>query len=145
MPAGLRQKSPQAKLWEFLWMNGPLWVYLIRQSLHNQTQSRSKDNKCPWHVWNWSDSRPRKIEDERSGCLSALLPYRPPDLPLGGGKHLSDFGVLNVTKLLRQNFSVPNVWCLTHLGRVTHICTSSDNGLSPGRHQAIMWTDAGIL
>ena len=41
--------------------------------------------------------------------------------------------------------------CLTHWGRVTHICVSkltiigSDNGLSPGRRQAIIWTDAGIL
>ena len=41
--------------------------------------------------------------------------------------------------------------CITHWGRVTHICASqftingSDNGLSPGRHQAIIWTNAGIL
>ena len=41
--------------------------------------------------------------------------------------------------------------CLTHWGRVTHICVSklsiigSDNGLSPSRRQAIIWTDAGIL
>ena len=40
---------------------------------------------------------------------------------------------------------------LTHWGRVTHICFSkltiigSDNGLSPGRRQAIIWTNAGIL
>ena len=40
---------------------------------------------------------------------------------------------------------------LTHRGRVTHICVSkltsigSNNGLSPGRHQAIVWTNAGIL
>ena len=40
---------------------------------------------------------------------------------------------------------------LTHLGRVTHICVSkltiigSDNGLSPGWRQAIIWTNAGIL
>ena len=40
---------------------------------------------------------------------------------------------------------------LTHWGRVTHICVSkltiigSDNGLSPGRHQAIIWTNAEIL
>ena len=40
---------------------------------------------------------------------------------------------------------------LTHWGRVTHICVSkltiigSDNGLSPGRPQAIIWTNAGIL
>ena len=40
---------------------------------------------------------------------------------------------------------------LTHCGRVTHkyvdnlttIC--SDNGLSPGQYQAIIWTIAGML
>ena len=40
---------------------------------------------------------------------------------------------------------------LTHSGRVTHICVGnltiigSDNGLSPGRRKAIIWTNAGIL
>ena len=40
---------------------------------------------------------------------------------------------------------------LNHWGRVTHICvselttTGSDNGLSPGRRQAIIWSNAGIL
>ena len=40
---------------------------------------------------------------------------------------------------------------LTHWGWVAHICVSkltiigSDNGLSPGRRQAIIWTNAGIL
>ena len=40
---------------------------------------------------------------------------------------------------------------LTHWGQVTHICLSkltiigSDNGLSPGGRQAIIWTNAGIL
>ena len=38
---------------------------------------------------------------------------------------------------------------LTHWGRVSHICVGnligSDNGLSPGRRQAIIWTNAGIL
>ena len=39
----------------------------------------------------------------------------------------------------------------THWGRATHICVSeiiiigSDNGLSPGRRQAIFWTNVGIL
>ena len=42
-------------------------------------------------------------------------------------------------------------WHLTHWGRVTHIWVSdltsigSDNGLSPGRRQAIIRTNAGIL
>ena len=40
---------------------------------------------------------------------------------------------------------------LTHWGRMTHICVStltiisSDNGLSPGRRQAIIWTNAWIM
>ena len=40
---------------------------------------------------------------------------------------------------------------LVHWGWVTHICVSklitigSDNGLLPGRHQAIIWTNAWIL
>ena len=40
---------------------------------------------------------------------------------------------------------------LTHWGRVTHRCVSkltiidSDNGFSPGRRQAIIWTNAGML
>ena len=40
---------------------------------------------------------------------------------------------------------------LTHWGRVTHICVSeltiigSDNGLSPGQRQVIIWTNAGIM
>ena len=47
-------------------------------------------------------------------------------------------------------------WCktevsLTHWAQVTHICVGkltiigSDNGLSPGRCQPIIWTNAGIL
>ena len=40
---------------------------------------------------------------------------------------------------------------MTHWGRVTHICignltiSGSDNGLSPGQCQAIIWTNDGIL
>ena len=46
------------------------------------------------------------------------------------------------------------IWChneLTHWGRVTHICVGKltiigpDNGLSPGRHQAIIWTNPGMV
>ena len=44
-----------------------------------------------------------------------------------------------------------NVRLLIHWGRVIHICVGnlaiigSDNSLSPGRHQAIIWTSDGIL
>ena len=43
------------------------------------------------------------------------------------------------------------LFLLTHSGRVTHIWVSeltiigSDNGLSPGRRQAVIWTNAGLL
>ena len=51
------------------------------------------------------------------------------------------------------NIVTPSLTCsgLTHWGRVTHICVGkltiidSDNGLSPGRRQAIIWTSAEIL
>ena len=53
---------------------------------------------------------------------------------------------------IRQlRYSQVRVHTLTHWGRVTHICVGnltiigSDNGLSPGRRQAIIWTNAGIL
>ena len=51
----------------------------------------------------------------------------------------------NASRLIKNESS------LTHWGRVTHICVSdltsigSDNGLSPGRCQAIIRTNAGIL
>ena len=40
---------------------------------------------------------------------------------------------------------------MTHWGRMMHICVSkltiicSDNGLTPDQHQAIIWTNTGIL
>ena len=43
------------------------------------------------------------------------------------------------------------IFWASHWGQVTHICVSilttigSDNGLSPGQWQAIIWTNAGIL
>ena len=64
-----------------------------------------------------------------------FVPRCPIDIDLGNGL------------VLNRNQAV----ILTHWGRVTHICISkltiigSDDGLSPGRRQAIIWTNAGIL
>ena len=62
--------------------------------------------------------------------------------------------MLNANWLTYRCLSYPT-FCtadtLTHWGRVTHICVSeltvigSDNGLSPCRRQAIIWTNAEIL
>ena len=53
--------------------------------------------------------------------------------------------------LLYRKFLTNRFQLLISLGRVMHICVSrltiigSDNGLSPGRRQANIWTNAGIL
>ena len=67
----------------------------------------------------------------------------------------SAFGVKRTLGIsnLAIYYSLQSIWSslLTHWGRVTHICVNkpttigSDNGLSPGRRQAIIRTNAGIL
>ena len=57
----------------------------------------------------------------------------------------------NQGTLLGRGQHTQRIHQLTHWGRVTHICVAnltiigSDNGLSPSRRQAIIWTNAGIL
>ena len=61
------------------------------------------------------------------------------------------YGVIFAKLYNSKSYIFIQVRMLTHWGRVTHICVSeltiigSDNGLSPGRRQAIIWTSAGIL
>ena len=58
-----------------------------------------------------------------------------------------------ITKVLLYIPYMCDIYKLTYWGRVTHIhvCVStitvigSNNGLSPGRRQAIIWTNDGIL
>ena len=64
---------------------------------------------------------------------------------------------LFVRLLFVYTWSVPILYqwvcyfLLSHWGPATHVCVSklttiaSDNGLSPGRRQAIIWNNAGIL
>ena len=48
-------------------------------------------------------------------------------------------------------YYIDGTWWLSHWGRVTHLCVgnvtiiNSDNGLSSGWYQAIIWTIAGIM
>ena len=59
--------------------------------------------------------------------------------------------MLDIVFLLLKPWPICIFMQLTHWGRVTHICVSrlaiigSDNGLSPDRRQAIIWTNYGIL
>ena len=58
---------------------------------------------------------------------------------------------LHCLKIDDDKSSYWSVTELTHWGRVMHICVNkltiiySNNGLSPDRRQAIIWTNAGIL
>ena len=65
---------------------------------------------------------------------------------------LGDLVIKNwITTIIMFNIFNFRINYLTHWGRVTHICVGklttigSDIGLSPGRRQAIIWTNAGIL
>ena len=57
----------------------------------------------------------------------------------------------NTTHQQRSHIVLMPIWVITHWGRVTHIYVSrpddhgSDNGLSPIRRQAIIWTNEDIL
>ena len=52
---------------------------------------------------------------------------------------------------LKFQLNLPGANELTHWGRVTHVCVGKliiiglDNGLSPDRRQAIIWTNVGLL
>ena len=82
-----------------------------------------------------------------------LLPYALITIASQVLNVLNEWDILHILPWLRKNartdmFKVKN---LTHWGRMTHICVGklsiigSDNGLSPGRRQAITRTNAGIL
>ena len=64
----------------------------------------------------------------------------------GVNSHLVDY-MRNANEIHKYGIA----FMLTHRGRATHICVSnltinaSDNGLTPGRRQANIWTSAGIL
>ena len=66
--------------------------------------------------------------------------------------HFKEWAIMKVQTIMSILCSfILHRWPLTHWVRVTHICVGkltiigSDNGLSPGRRQAIIWTSAGIL
>ena len=74
---------------------------------------------------------------------------------MGPWEQISVTWIKRVLALIKNNFKMLSVkwwpFVLTYWGRVTYICVSkrttigSDNGLSPGRRQAIIWPNAGIL
>ena len=106
------------------------------------------DLNCLYHIKIWMICRQQCCRDDHriskkprttsDACLS---------LPLA----LEIYWDITVTPFLSVNRN-PGLYCwLTHWGRVTHICVSQltiigwDNGLSRGRHQAIIWTNDEIM
>ena len=61
------------------------------------------------------------------------------------------WALFDITLCDKEKKTVCHIYTLTHWGQVTHICIGnltiigSDNGLAPGRRQAITWTNDGIL
>ena len=80
--------------------------------------------------------------DIRKSCVD--VPYSI------SNNHCRNVWKMLILKHCKLNICLPCL-VLTHWGRVTHICVGkltnigSDNGLSPGRRQAIIWTNTGIL
>ena len=101
----------------------------------------------------------RKVLSRISGDLLLNEPYLPRMSQCGANilETVTAITVLGVVgchgfiQLSRDEVMVCQWSALTHWGRVTHICVNkltiigSDNDLSPGRRQAIIWTNAGIL
>ena len=84
-----------------------------------------------------TDRRTDGQTDRQTGWIQ----YTPPNFVAGG--------ITNIREIANNYGSARRQ--LTQWGWVTHICvskltiTDSDNGLSPGRRQAIIWTYAGIF
>ena len=84
----------------------------------------------------------------RRGCMvNVVISRHSIEQPFGSAARSRDaFLPVDGTRWFLSKWSL-----LTHWARVTHIFVSkltiigSDNGLSPGRHKAIIWTNAGIL
>ena len=116
-PAVTSPKNP----WLFAWLQldgyAPT-VFISAHKLHLDTCFCTNNLGLPW-------LEPDSLKDE--GRLSTF--YSSPSNSVSWGSH--DI--------------------LTQWGRMIHICVStqtiigSDNGLSPDRRQAIIWTNAGIL
>ena len=96
---------------------------------------------CAW-INGWvKDCKAGDLRRHRAHYGVIVMWGWPADFPHEGQKCGNHFHVMMASCLLH----------FTHWGRMTHICVGnltiigSDNGLSPGRRQAITWTNVGIL
>ena len=104
-----------------------------------------------WNIGNWTLKNKLKWNISRNTCIffSILFRFRYITVPSKFTRCISPERerafFIGTKSIIRWS-----QW-LTHWGRVTHICVSkltiigSNKGLSPGRPQAIIWTNAGIM
>ena len=91
------------------------------------------------------------FRDPSSPGILEILEFKKSCSKSGQFWRVYDKCCLNVQEQSKTSHLECNMIILTHLGRVMHTCVSkltiigSDNGLSPGQHQAIIWTNARIL
>ena len=109
--------------------NGNLWKDV--NEIRNEWNGYYGGLYADYTSQNWDSEFKGKIRNE----IDEICKCRPKDETMNGA-HIT----VEETKCM-----------LTHWGRVTHICVGnltiigSDNGLSPGGRQAIIWTSAGIM
>ena len=118
-----------------------------------------------WHKFNswwsityskWNDNPKPRLPKSLERYTIIVIPLQAvnicPSFPNDG----NDITISQVPAVWYQTIVCSNgdyigTYALTHWGRVTHICVSklttigSDNDLSSGRREAIIWTSAGIL
>ena len=126
----------------------PLWT-LFQVVTWHRAGTKPQLNKCHiivnwttrnrlWkRLWNWNRNKPFPFYIKRHMSMFIFLEYT--------------CHIIQASMCILNTFSRIRCHLLSHRGRVTHICVSkiiiigSDNGLLPGRCQAIIWTNAEIL
>ena len=133
--------EPMLTISEILW-------HSFRGNVYCNTQNMNLKS-CVWnvHVWNHNHTPGHQLRPLWCQVITTFVKFCSATLlrPLLTMRchFIKTFVKLCGARLLRP--------LLTHWGRVTHICVckltiiGSDNGLSPERRQAIIWTNAGIL
>ena len=124
------------------WLGHPVWIYL-------KWKNKTWDEKWSRFTW-WL-----MYTQVSLWYISCKLSSK---IDLAASKYLMTCSlyvviVANTSLLTSIVIRMRYAWWtrLIFWGRVTHICVGkliiigSDNGLSPGRRQSIIWTNAGIL